>query len=411
MAIEQNGCCRFCGKPLQHIFADLGATPNAASFVRDQRYERELLIPLRTYVCEHCKLVQVEEMETPENIFSEYAYFSSISKNWLAHCRSYCEQMRQAYSIDSKKFVVEIASNDGYLLHNFKEWGTRVLGVEPAKNVAQKAVEKQIDTICEFFGSRIANIVKESHGQADLIVANNVLAHTPTLNDFVQGLRVLLAPEGIITLEFPHLLQLILNCEFDTIYHEHYSYFSILMLERLFYEHDLKIFNVEKLPTHGGSLRVYCCHKNSKRVPGVSVPTILREEREFGLDRMDIYMSFQSRVEKIKRDTLSYLIQQKNLGKQVVAFGAPAKGSTFLNYCGIGRDMISYTVDETPYKQGLFMPGVRIPIFPIDKLYQDKPDIVVILPWNWKDEILGKLTFIRESGGKIVTFIPRVQEF
>lgn len=410
MRVEPKCACRFCGKPLTHIFADLGATPIAEAFIRDARYEKESLVPLYAYVCQACKLVQIEELETPEHIFSEYAYFSSMSKNWLMHCRAYCEHMRNDYGVDENQFVVEIASNDGYLLQNFLEWNVRVLGVEPAKNVAEIAVQKGVDTICEFFGSKTANQIREAHGTANLIVANNVLAHTPELNDFVEGLRILLSEDGIITLEFPHLLQLIENTEFDTIYHEHYSYFSILTLQDILNEHRVRICHIEPLNTHGGSLRVYACHQDSSRKSDHSVEEILQEERRHGLDQMDVYQSFQCKIDQIKRDTLSYLIEQKNQGKRIAAFGAPAKGTTFLNYCGIGRDLIAYTVDETPYKQGLFVPGVRIPIYPIQQLILDKPDIVVILPWNWTDEILKKLSFVQEAGGKVVTFIPTLKE-
>lgn len=410
-AQESSGrICRFCGKPLTHRFADLGAMPPANAYIKEPYHDHEWLFPLCAYVCEACKLVQVEEFESPENIFEEYGYFSSVSNAWLKHCRVYCEKMRDLYHISSEKFIVEVASNDGYLLQNFKGWGNRVLGVEPAKNVAEAAKRKGINTVCKFFNEQTAKEIIRKYGKADLIVANNVLAHTPQLNDFVEGLSALLDEKGLITLEFPHLLTLIQQNEFDTIYHEHFSYFSILTLRKILAAHNLDIFQVEKLPTHGGSLRVYACHCNVQKID-VSVDGIIREESVCGLDKMEIYDSFQAKIDQVKRNALSYLIEQKNQGKRIAAFGAAAKGSTFLNYCGIGRDIISYVVDETPYKQGLFVPGVRIPIVPFQMMCDDLPDVVVILPWNWTEEILSKLSFILNAGGKVVTFIPALMEY
>lgn len=405
-----NRVCRFCGQPLRRLVADLGVTPAANAYVRDDHDMGEKIYPLRVHVCESCKLVQAEIYETPENIFREYAYFSSTSGAWLEHCARYCRQMERQLHLDQDSFVVEVASNDGYLLKNFVQRQIPVLGVEPAENVAEAAREKGVPTLCEFFGEQSARKIAEEYGRANLLIGNNVLAHVPDLHDFIRGLAVLLDEEGVLTMEFPHLLRLIEGCQFDTMYHEHFYYYSLLAVQKIFAHFGLTVFDVEELPTHGGSLRIYVRHSNGEDV-SPAIERVLGEERAAHLDEMTAYEAFSRRVCQVKRDALSYLIAAKNVGKRIAAFGAPAKGNTFLNYCGIGRDFIDFTVDDTPYKQGLFLPGSRIPIYPREKLLEEKPDIVLILPWNWAEEIAGQLGFVRQYGGEIVTLIPEVKKY
>lgn len=404
--------CRFCDQPLTQIFADLGTSPVANSYIPDDSFTGEKVFPLRVHVCSNCKLVQAEEYETPENIFSEYAYFSSTSKPWLEQCKKYCDQMQKRLRLSKDSFVVEVASNDGYLLKNFVECGIPVLGVEPAKNVAESAQKSGVPTRCEFFGKKSAERIVGEYGQADLLIGNNVLAHVPDLHDFIQGLHILLAETGVLTMEFPHLLRLIEDCQFDTIYHEHFYYYSLLTVQRIFAYFGLTIFDVEELPTHGGSLRIYVCRKESDRaVVSPAVEAMIRKERGARLDDMRIYQTFNSRIQQVKRDALAYLIQEKNAGKRIAAFGAAAKGNTFLNFCGIGRDFIDFVVDDTPYKQGLFLPGSRIPICSRGRLLEEKPDIVVILPWNWAEEIVHQLAMVQQYGGELVTLIPRLKKY
>lgn len=411
MKYEQKKC-RFCGQPLTQIFADLGTSPVANSYVPDDSFKGERIFPLRVHVCESCKLVQAEEYETPENIFSEYAYFSSMSKPWLEHCKKYCEQMEKRLCLNKDSFVVEVASNDGYLLKNFVECGIPVLGVEPAKNVAETAREKGVPTCCEFFGRQSAERIAKEYRRADLLIGNNVLAHVPDLHDFIGGLCILLAENGVLTMEFPHLLRLIEDCQFDTIYHEHFYYYSLLAVRNIFTHFGLTIFDVEELPTHGGSLRIYACHQKSERAVILpTVETVLEKERAAGLEDMRTYQAFNQRIQQVKRDALTYLIHEKNVGKRIAAFGAAAKGNTFLNYCGIGRDFIDFVVDDTPYKQGMFLPGSRIPICSREKLLETKPDIVLILPWNWADEIVQQLDFVKQYGGELVTLIPEKRKY
>lgn len=410
--MNNNKICRFCGRPLTRVFADLGVSPVSTAYIPDSSFMGEKIFPLRVHVCDNCKLVQAEEYETPQNIFGEYAYFSSASQPWLQHCKQYCDHMEKTMHLNGDSFVVEIASNDGYLLRNFVERGIPVLGVEPAKNIAQTAQEKGIPTRCEFFGKQAAEQIVLEYRQADLLIGNNVLAHVPDLHDFVQGLRVLLSKNGILTMEFPHLLKLIEECQFDTIYHEHFYYYSLLAIQRIFDYYGLTIFDVDELPTHGGSLRIYACHTGEGRYAASSkVDDVLNKERAAHLDDVQVYQDFNTRIQQLKRDTLTYLIAEKNAGKRIAAFGAPAKGNTFLNYCGIGRDFIDFTVDDTPYKQGLFLPGSRIPIYPREKLFEEKPDIVLILPWNWAGEIVRQLNCVKQYGGELVTLIPKVKKY
>lgn len=404
--------CRFCGKPLTQIFADLGTSPVANSYISDESFAGEKIFPLRVHVCGSCKLVQAEEYETPDNIFTEYAYFSSTSQPWLEHCKKYCYQMQNQLHLNEDSFVVEVASNDGYLLKNFVEHRIPVLGVEPARNVAETARENGVPTRCEFFGKRSAEQIVKEYGQADLLIGNNVLAHVPDLHDFIGGLYILLAEDGVLTMEFPHLLRLIEDCQFDTIYHEHFYYYSLLAVQHIFAHFGLTVFDVEELQTHGGSLRIYACRKESKRaVVSHAVTSVLKQEREAHLDGMQVYQDFNQHIQQVKRDALSYLIHEKNAGKRIAAFGAAAKGNTFLNYCGIGRDFIDFVVDDTPYKQGMFLPGSRLPICPREKLVEEKPDIVLILPWNWADEIVHQIGFVKQYGGELVTLIPKLKKY
>ncbi len=399
--------CRFCGAPLEHVFADLGSSPLANSYLSPERVgAMEPFYPLRALVCGRCFLVQLEQFETPERIFSDYAYFSSYSISWLEHCRRYTEQMIELLGLGDHSHVVELASNDGYLLQYFHERGIPVLGVEPAANVAQVALGKGIPTLVEFFGRRMARSMA-AESRADLLLGNNVLAHVPDLNDFVGGMKILLAPGGTITLEFPHLMRLIEDRQWDTIYHEHFSYFSFLTVGRVFAAHGLRLFDVEELPTHGGSLRVYGAHRDDTRRPDTARAQEMRErEREAGYERLETYTCYGGRVEADKRRILQFLIGLKNEGRRVVGYGAPAKGNTLLNYCGVRRDFLDYTVDLNPHKQGRFLPGSHIPIRTPLAIREDRPDVVVILPWNLRDEIVEQLSFIGEWGGRFAVRTP-----
>jgi SAM-dependent methyltransferase len=401
--------CRLCGAPLRDVFADLGSSPLANSYLSPELLgTMEPFYPLRALVCGRCFLVQLEEFETPAKIFSEYAYFSSYSTSWLAHARDYSERMIEALGLGKHSHVVEIASNDGYLLQYFHARGVPVLGVEPAANVAAVAREKGIPTVVEFFGRTTARSLVAS-ARADLLVGNNVLAHVPNLDDFVGGMKILLAPGGTITMEFPHLLRLIEDDQWDTIYHEHFSYFSFLTASRVFAAQGLRLFDVEELPTHGGSLRVYGAHEDDTTKPDTPRARELRErERDAGYERVATYTEYGARVEADKRRILEFLIGLKDEGRRVVGYGAPAKGNTLLNYCGIRRDFLDYTVDLNPHKQGRFLPGSHIPIRSPSAIREDRPDVVVILPWNLKDEIAAQLDFVGEWGGRLAARTPEL---
>jgi SAM-dependent methyltransferase len=397
--------CRFCSAPLSEIVADLGVLPLSNAYVRpDRLLEPELFYPLVAYVCGRCFLVQVAAVETPEHFFSDYVYFSSYSDEWLAHARKYSIAIRERLELDAQSQVIEIASNDGYLLQYFREAGIAVLGIEPAANVGAVAREKGIETWTKFFGIETAS---EIAGRADLLIANNVLAHVPDLNDFVEGMRIALAPRGTITIEFPHLLQIMRFSQFDTIYHEHYSYLSLLTVKRVLAAHGLDVVDVEELPTHGGSLRVYARHSGAE--VAASVEAILKDERGFGLDRLETYRQFADGVRACKRALLQFLIAARDDGKRVAGYGAPAKASTLLNYCGARTDFIDYTVDRSPHKQGLYLPGTRIPIFGPEKIAETRPDYVLILAWNLRDEIMSQMAHIRDWGGRFVIPIPRAE--
>jgi SAM-dependent methyltransferase len=370
----------------------------------------EPFYPLHAYVCTECWLVQLQMYETGEHIFSDYAYFSSYSDSWLAHAKAYTEKMRSRFGLTTNSQVIEIASNDGYLLQYFKQAGIPVLGVEPAGNVAEVAIKAGIPTVVRFFGEKTARELVADGKRADLLLGNNVLAHVPALNDFVKGMKIVLAPQGVITMEFPHLQRLVDECQFDTIYHEHFSYFSFVTVEQVFAKHGITLFDVEELPTHGGSLRIYGRHSEDSSKPVGERVTELRErEQGLGYKGLGLYQSFAEKVMATKRDILAFLIDAKRQGKKIAGYGAPAKGNTLLNYCGIRNDMISYTVDRSPHKQGHYLPGTRIPIYGPEKIRESKPDYVVILPWNLKDEIMKQMADIREWGGKFVTFIPEVR--
>jgi SAM-dependent methyltransferase len=404
--------CRFCRAPLMHSFCDLGVSPLSNAYLDGDALGRsECFYPLHVFVCDHCWLVQLPEHETPEHIFAQdYAYFSSYSDSWLAHARRYTEDMIARFGFDARSHVVEIASNDGYLLQYFKQRGVPVLGVEPAANVAAVAEQKGIPTWVRFFGRQTAVEMAGQGLYADLLLGNNVLAHVPDINDFVAGMKVLLKPSGVITMEFPHLLRLIDGNQFDTIYHEHYSYLSLGTVERIFAEHGLRLFDVQELGTHGGSLRIFACHAEyAGRAETAAVPQLRLSEKAAGLDTLGTYADFSERVKETKFQLLEFLIRAKREGKRVWGYGAPAKGNTLLNYCGIRTDLIEATVDRSPYKQGRFLPGTRIPILEPAAIAMAKPDYLLVLPWNLKDEIMTQMACIREWGGRFVVPIPRLQ--
>ncbi len=401
--------CRFCGTPLRHVFVDLGMSPLCETFLLPAELNRmEPFYPLKVWVCERCFLVQLQEYVSPAEIFTEYAYFSSFSTSWLQHAKSYSDMAVRRFGLGGSSNVVEIASNDGYLLQYFVEKGIPVLGVEPAANVAKAAIEKGVPTVVRFFGCQSAADLAGTHGKADLIIGNNVLAHVPDINDFVGGLKILLKPKGAVTMEFPHLWRLIEQNQFDTIYHEHFSYLSFSTVHEIFAAHGLKLFDVDHLSTHGGSLRIYACHAEDARAMEPRVQELLSAEEAAGFRSIDRYLSFSPQVEETKRALLAFLIEARRSGKSIAAYGAPGKGNTLLNYCGIRTDFVDYAVDRNPYKHGRFTPGTHIPIFPADRIREERPDYVLILPWNLKDEIVEQLSYVREWGGQFVVPIPRV---
>ena len=403
--------CRFCGAPLENVFIDLGASPLANSYLEPDDLGRpEPYFPLTVYTCSKCLLVQLPEAERPEEIFSDYAYFSSFSDSWVAHARAYAEMARERFRLGGDSKVVEVASNDGYLLRHFAEAGVPVLGIEPAANVAEAARELGIPTRVEFFGEAVGKALAAEGEAADLLVGNNVLAHVPNLNDFVAGLAAALKPSGVLTMEFPHLLRLIEENQFDTIYHEHYSYFSLLTVREVFAAHGLELFDVEEVPTHGGSLRIFAQRNGTgERSIGEAVEALAERERAAGLGDLATYGTYAPRVEKVKRDLLRFLLAAQEDGRAVVGYGAPAKGNTLLNYCGVRPDLLPYTVDVSPHKQGRYLPGVRIPIHAPELLFDTRPDYVLILPWNIRREITEKMAGIREWGGRFVVAVPELE--
>ena len=402
--------CRFCGTTLQHVFVDLGMSPMANSYLKPHQLNRmEPFYPLRAFVCEQCFLVQLEQFESPDHIFSDYAYFSSFSDLFLQHAKEYVDMAMDRFKLGGGSYVVEIASNDGYLLQNFVKRGVPVLGIEPAKNVAEVAVKKGVPSLVKFFGVETARELAAKGRRPDLLIGNNVLAHVPDINDFVGGLKVLLGPTGVATMEFPHLMRLMAFNQFDTVYHEHFSYFSLTTVAQIFSKHGLTLFDVEEISTHGGSLRIYARHDGDASKPVTERLTALRtKEAREGFATLNHYLSFSEGVNETKRALLEFLIKAKREGKKVVAYGAAAKASTLLNFCGVRTDLVDYLVDRSPYKQGHWLPGVHIPIYDPERVKTDKPDYVMILAWNLKDEVMAQMAFIRDWGGKFVVPIPKI---
>jgi len=403
--------CLACGTLLRHTFVDLGMSPLCESYVPQEKLNHmEPFYPLHVWVCDRCFLVQLEEYVSPEAIFAEYAYFSSYADSWVEHMRRYADMITDRLGLGRGSFVVEVASNDGYLLQHFVRKGIPVLGIEPAANVAKVAVEKGIPTLVEFFGERTAQALAAEGRQADLVCGANVLAQVPKPNDFVRGLKALLKPRGVVTIEFPHLVRLMAENQFDTIYHEHFSYFSFLSAEALFAANGLTLFDVDEIPTHGGSLRIYARHaEDATRPVGERALELRRREIDAGLLRTETYAGFSEQVKETKRKLLAFLIDAKRAGKTVAGYGAPGKGNTLLNYCGIRTDFLDFTVDRNTYKQGKFLPGTHIPIHHPDRIREARPDYVLILPWNFKDEIVQQMAYIREWGGRFVVPIPEVR--
>jgi len=404
--------CRFCDKELTIEFIDLVNSPPSNSFLTvEQLNEPEVLYPLKLYVCDSCFLVQIDEYKKSTEIFNEkYAYFSSFSRSWLKHSKNYVNMITKRFNINTNSFVIEIASNDGYLLQYFQEINIPCLGIEPASNTAAVAKEKGIRVIEDFFGVSLAKKLVNKKLKADLLIGNNILAHVPDINDFLKGLKLILKERGIITLEFPHLMQLVENNQFDTIYHEHFSYFSFFTVKTILESHDLEIFDVEEIPTHGGSLRIYIKHKEdlskeiSKRVRNLIDKELLKK-----MNSIDFYKNFQEKANKIKYDLIQFLIKQKLNGKTIMGYGAAAKGNTLLNYCGVKKDLISFVIDASPFKQGKYLPGTHIPITNESKIKEIKPDYIIIFPWNLQDEIIEQLKYVKEWDCKFVIPIPELR--
>ncbi len=405
--------CRFCRAPLGHTFADLGSSPLCQRHLKPEQLNgMEPFYPLHAWVCEKCFLVQLEEYVVPGDIFSDYAYFSSYSDSWLAHAKAYTRLMGERFGIGTQSKVVEIASNDGYLLQYFLEMGVKVLGVEPADNVAQVAIGRGIPSVVKFFGRKTATEIAAEQGKADLLLGNNVLAHVPDINDFVAGMKILLGERGVITMEFPHLMRLMERNQFDTIYHEHFSYLSFSTVRQIFAAHGLTLFDVEELSTHGGSIRIYGKHaQDQTHAIEERVERMLQREREAGFGNVATYEQFDQQVKATKRKLLKFLIEAKAAGKSIAGYGAPGKGNTLLNYCGIRTDFLDYTVDRSPHKQGNYLPGSRIPIHAPEKIQETRPDYLLILPWNLKEEIMQQTAYIRQWGGKWIVPIPEVEVY
>lgn len=403
--------CRFCATPLEHSVVDLGTSPLCQKHVKPEDYNKmEKFFTLHAFVCEKCWLVQLDEFASPEEIFADdYAYFSSFSTSWLNHAKRYTDKMVEEFGFDENSLVAEVASNDGYLLQWFVEKNIPVLGIEPAANCAEAAREKGVRSEVRFFGIETAKDLSEKYKKADLLLGNNVLAHVPDINDFVGGMKIMLAKEGVITMEFPHLQRLIEENQFDTIYHEHFSYLSFTTVNEIFRHHGITLFHVEELPTHGGSIRIFGRHTEDESKPvRTTVTELLTREENLGFKTVDFYTRFEEQVKETKRKLIEFLIQAKREGKTVVGYGAPGKGNTLLNYCGIRTDFLDYTVDRSPHKQGNFLPGTRIPIYAPEKIAETKPDYILILPWNLKKEISEQMAYVKEWGGRFVIPIPEV---
>tara|TARA_B110000438_G_C15773654_1_gene633055 strand:+ start:362 stop:1588 length:1227 start_codon:yes stop_codon:yes gene_type:complete len=405
--------CRFCHNKTENLFISLGNSPLANSYLKEVDLKQtEPFYPLNVYVCDTCFYVQAQEVVTPDHIFSDYDYFSSYSPTWLEHSKLYAEKMIDKLDLNINSRVVELASNDGYLLQYFIQRKIPVLGVEPAANVAAVAIEKGIDTEVIFFGEETAKILLEKKMGADLLIGNNVLAHVPRINDFVAGMKVLLKEDGVITMEFPHLKKLVDQCLFDTIYHEHFSYFSFIVVNKIFNSHKLKIYDVDEFPLHGGSLRIYACHDdNYEKIVTERVNALKKLELDEGYENLETYQDFENKVKKIRKDLIDFLKDKKNKDKKIVGYGAPAKGNTLLNYCGIGTDLIDFTVDKNPAKQGKYLPGSHLPIKSFEEIIKEKPDYIFILPWNFKDEIMSEMEFVKEWGCQFFIAVPEIEIF
>lgn len=409
--IDHKPNCRFCNTKVEHSFVDLGMSPLCQTHIKpEQLNSMEPFYPLHAYVCTNCYLVQLDEYVTPDEIFSDYDYFSSFSDSWVKHAKRYSDMITDRLALNEDNLVMEIASNDGYLLQHFVNKNIPVLGIEPAANVAAAAIEKGIRTTVKFFGEETATSVKQEYGSADLLLGNNVLAHVPNINDFVGGMKILLSEDGVLTMEFPHLLRLIEENQFDTIYHEHFSYLSFFTVEQIFAKHGLTLFDVEELPSHGGSLRIFGRHtENTKLEVTQRVEDLRNKEIEAGINDLALYQKYEEQVKETKRKLLEFLIEKKREGKQVVGYGAPGKGNTLLNYCGIRQDFLDYTVDRSPQKQGKYTPGCRLPILDPSEIKKTKPDYILILPWNLAKEIKDQHSYVSEWGGKFVIPIPEVK--
>lgn len=406
--------CRFCKHPVTTEFADLVNSPPSNSYLTEEQLnEPEVFYPLKVMVCEKCFLVQVDEYKKSSDIFNhDYAYFSSYSTSWLAHSKRYADMMQERFGYGNNSLVVEVASNDGYLLQYFKEKNIPVMGVEPTANTAAVAESKGIPSVVDFFGVRLAKKLVADGKKADLLLGNNVLAHVPDINDFVGGMKVILKDTGVVTMEFPHLYQLVLNSQFDTIYHEHFSYLSLISVKQVFEAQGLELFDVQEIPTHGGSLRIFAKHKEDASKPvSANVAAVYEKEKAAGMLTLDYYGNFQSKIETIKNDLLEFLLAQKRAGKKVAAYGAAAKGNTLLNYCGIKKDLIDFVVDANPHKQGKYLPGSHIQVCKEEKIILDKPDFILILPWNLKEEISKQLSYVKDFGAKFVVPIPKLEIF
>lgn len=401
--------CRFCKEELTTVFANLNMAPIVNNYIKPEYISREeIYYPLVIYACNECLLVQTQDFNPSEQLFTEdYAYFSSFSTSWLQHCKQYADMISKKLNLNQNSHIMEIASNDGYMLQYFKEKNIPLIGIEPCKNVADVAIMKGINTLINFFGMDIAKKVPKS----DLICMCNVLAHVPNINDFVAGIKEALKPNGTVTIEFPHLLNIIKYNQFDTIYHEHYSYLSLLFLDKLFYSSGLKMYDVEELSTHGGSLRIYACHKDYAIPIHDNLYRVLEQERSMGLDKMDTYNNYNEQIKATKRTLLSLLISIKNQGKSIIAYGAAAKGNTLFNYCGISTDFVDYSVDLNPHKQNTYLPGSHIPVYSPDKIMETKPDYILIAPWNIKEEIMKQLEYTKEWNCKFIVPIPNAEIF
>ena len=403
--------CRHCQQPLQHVFLDLGFAPPSNAYLDEADLKKpERYYPLKLFVCDHCWLVQTEDYAQADELFSpDYAYFSSVSQSWLAHARTYSEMIAEKLGLGQNSLVIEVASNDGYLLKNFVAAGIPCLGVEPTASTADAAEKLGIPVMREFFGEALAQRLVTEGKQADLILGNNVYAHVPDINDFTAGINTALKHGGTVTLEFPHLMRLLEHTQFDTVYHEHFSYLSLYSVSRVFNGVGLRIYDVEELPTHGGSLRVYGCHDDDVRATSDAVVSMLAEEETRGMRSLEVYLEFQSRADRVKDDLLLFLIEQKRSGKRIAAYGAAAKGCTLLNYAGIKPDLLPYVCDAAPSKQGKYLPGTHVPILAPDAIRENRPDVVLILPWNIQAEVTEQLSYIREWGGKFAVAVPSIQ--